>query len=1154
MAKTKQQKFTDSLRQSQTNTFSDGLNMDLHPISTPNTIMTDCVNGTMITYNDNEFILQNERGNSKIEGATLSPGFIPIAMKEYGGIIYIVSYNPQTQENEIGTYPSPSQYTTANELEFYTEPVTSGETIKYSEFKPILKDYNRNLIVSNYDKYHLIDQSYLEDKDVNPLILLEHYILDENAQSTKIELTTNQTVRFQHEGNGQLKYLYRPYFISTVTADIEPRKDANFSRLALIATSRDDKLYTSDVDSKYQITIYLCNSDDQIEYKPSNSEFYSGMKVDIDWKQTEMYLEGKNLIPLQFLQEFTSDGKEYIHNKGCIENKNTEDKYTDVKIIITPCIEKNDSNCKILFDNLELEFTKKVSDLFVQPSAFSKFQYQKSESEDNTLSINATLCFASMDKNWYEGKMYDISYESSYKLSEITADGKIIGKSVSKKPTMCHPIVPNGIQTEDNLAIFMPPTGTGEGYTFKINSAEQPVSISNKTELQCTVLLPESTAQYVSYEKHNDEYIIHLLNSDKEEIKAEVLGCSPDLCDLIDEEVNWEEGILNFKIDNVPYEPNKFYIFTLEYTINNKTYNPSFIIITDEKMFDHVNKNRMDEVTLADWFKPERLDLNCIQSKIEYGSNGIENIHNMIPFEELDRIDASSLKDEEKKKYVEELVKKFFLRFQQLHETDSETNIPSLEQSFRLSYRFTTNDDYNYIIKFENANDNKIRKYKKTLSLIPSETIRIKQTTQKKYLWEEFKDQPWETPFKVTSTYGVKIKDGDVSTREVAHTINDYIFMCHEVFWKTSAHSVVATSVTYDYLNTPGWFNGSRKKMDWVNTGKCSNDANKDEIMVWRPSKTGDERQLKFGVSANILYSAGLRSILYSNIKEKSSTIFSATVNHKLWMFGRDTDKIYKLVAINLYGDGTDVTTSKKAWQCILEHGYIIEKLENPKYTYQYKYTENSIDWINHDIVLNDTENLPDKLNMKYYPVQCEVDLLDYEMQSLNNLNPENLSYFEYLLNSYKFEEWKDTYVYFLKYLGKILNANVIQENQLNETIGETVHPKINFDFGDTHTSETKILFSDDGNTHSEPYNLPLNMCFDKTYGIFYLNEFNRDYINTIKHNAGCEWDSIEYTHLKWSYGFGFDKFWNITKDSLENLSSRHSLDFYRSTNYGQQS
>ena len=90
---TKQNKFYETLRQTQVNTFSEGLNMDLHPLTTPNTILTDCVNGTMVTYNDNEFVLQNERGNSKIDNAELSPGFIPVAMKEYNGILYIVSHN-----------------------------------------------------------------------------------------------------------------------------------------------------------------------------------------------------------------------------------------------------------------------------------------------------------------------------------------------------------------------------------------------------------------------------------------------------------------------------------------------------------------------------------------------------------------------------------------------------------------------------------------------------------------------------------------------------------------------------------------------------------------------------------------------------------------------------------------------------------------------------------------------------------------------------------------------------------------------------------------------------------------------------------------------------------------------------------------------------
>ena len=48
-------------------------------------------------------------GNCKVERAKLSPGFIPMGMKEYGGIIYIASYNPDTKECEVGSFPSPER-------------------------------------------------------------------------------------------------------------------------------------------------------------------------------------------------------------------------------------------------------------------------------------------------------------------------------------------------------------------------------------------------------------------------------------------------------------------------------------------------------------------------------------------------------------------------------------------------------------------------------------------------------------------------------------------------------------------------------------------------------------------------------------------------------------------------------------------------------------------------------------------------------------------------------------------------------------------------------------------------------------------------------------------------------------------------------------
>ena len=42
------------MKKEATNTWSEGLVMDLNPVSTPNTVLTDCVNGTIITYDGNE--------------------------------------------------------------------------------------------------------------------------------------------------------------------------------------------------------------------------------------------------------------------------------------------------------------------------------------------------------------------------------------------------------------------------------------------------------------------------------------------------------------------------------------------------------------------------------------------------------------------------------------------------------------------------------------------------------------------------------------------------------------------------------------------------------------------------------------------------------------------------------------------------------------------------------------------------------------------------------------------------------------------------------------------------------------------------------------------------------------------------------------------
>lgn len=105
------------MKKESVNTFSGGqdggMMLDLHPSTTPNTVLTDNLNGTFITYNGNEYCLQNDRGNFEV--ASLTEGFVPIGAKEYNGIIYIISVLDVLNENgdidtsecltEIGTYP-----------------------------------------------------------------------------------------------------------------------------------------------------------------------------------------------------------------------------------------------------------------------------------------------------------------------------------------------------------------------------------------------------------------------------------------------------------------------------------------------------------------------------------------------------------------------------------------------------------------------------------------------------------------------------------------------------------------------------------------------------------------------------------------------------------------------------------------------------------------------------------------------------------------------------------------------------------------------------------------------------------------------------------------------------------------------------------------
>ena len=104
------------IRNQTVNTFEDGIIMDLEPLKVPKSSLTNALNATLLTFNDNENSLQCDMGNGRVETAYLPSGYVPIGTTSLGGIIYIVSYNPIDKKCQIGSFPSPERNITSNKL------------------------------------------------------------------------------------------------------------------------------------------------------------------------------------------------------------------------------------------------------------------------------------------------------------------------------------------------------------------------------------------------------------------------------------------------------------------------------------------------------------------------------------------------------------------------------------------------------------------------------------------------------------------------------------------------------------------------------------------------------------------------------------------------------------------------------------------------------------------------------------------------------------------------------------------------------------------------------------------------------------------------------------------------------------------------------
>lgn len=97
------------IKQRTTNTFQGGIVQDSNPLNAEPTNLRDCLNGTLISNDGDEMILQNDMGNARVFQIRLDSGYVPVGMCVHGGVTYIASYNPITNKSQVGSFPSPQE-------------------------------------------------------------------------------------------------------------------------------------------------------------------------------------------------------------------------------------------------------------------------------------------------------------------------------------------------------------------------------------------------------------------------------------------------------------------------------------------------------------------------------------------------------------------------------------------------------------------------------------------------------------------------------------------------------------------------------------------------------------------------------------------------------------------------------------------------------------------------------------------------------------------------------------------------------------------------------------------------------------------------------------------------------------------------------------
>lgn len=418
-------------RQQTINSFTGGLNMDLHPLTTPNNILTDCINGTILTYNGNEYILQNDMGNYKLATAQLDSNYIPVGIKEYGNIIYIVSYNPVDKKCQIGSYPSPQtifnnegDHNSLNDYdgivitpkvgswEYEDLETISEKTPNLSVFYTDLSKKETVKLYSTTEKFKLVTGDryyiYVEKNASGYLQSINFYVLSEEKELYEIDqsLITTHTVDIEAsetdsydyvkwEIPGWISYKSRIAPIDSFNLYLD---DVNVPRY-FVSKSNSEESNENKVNIDLTIQAQIAVSDEiwnQEQYgaEANNGSIpknYEGLYVRFQYKIGEepnwRHAFGED-VELKTSQIATYNNVNNYYFNWTAENISVTSSQV-IKIRAIPFVKFGDKTI-VVYDNhkTELEFT--LDDLFNVDNIrfFDVFKYTV---DDNSINLNFTV-------------------------------------------------------------------------------------------------------------------------------------------------------------------------------------------------------------------------------------------------------------------------------------------------------------------------------------------------------------------------------------------------------------------------------------------------------------------------------------------------------------------------------------------------------------------------------------------------------------------------------------------------------------------------------------------------------------------------------------------------------------------------------------------